>query len=236
MGNVLHKTLSPANNHIVHSFEYADAAARTAATGFISADVGRVARQLSDSTFWVLTSISPVTWVQVGGGGIAFGAGVKAVTFLFRPRGEPADPPAMSAYIVQGPHVTNFVRNGTHSYAPALASPVYEITLDQNYEADEVAVLVWPGQFDNFIANIITNASQDGAWSSAGLDGGVIHLPQVWQTGPAGEKNMRLVIPVTLFLGVGGAVTWGGGHSDPLAIMLVFFDRTKANFRNPPLP
>ena len=69
MGNVIHKTLSPANNHIVHSFEYADATARTAATGFLSTDVGRVARQLSDNTFWVLVSISPISWTGIGSGG-----------------------------------------------------------------------------------------------------------------------------------------------------------------------
>lgn len=50
--------------HPVHNWEYADATARLAATGFIPADVGKWAKQLSDGTFWELTDDSPITWAQ----------------------------------------------------------------------------------------------------------------------------------------------------------------------------
>lgn len=52
--------------HIAYNFSYADAAARTGASGFIAADVGKFARQLDDNTIWMLTATTP-TWVQVGG-------------------------------------------------------------------------------------------------------------------------------------------------------------------------
>ena len=55
--------------HIPHNYEYANAAARLAATGFAAGDVGKLARQTDDNTLWMLTDDSPVTWLQVGGGG-----------------------------------------------------------------------------------------------------------------------------------------------------------------------
>lgn len=53
--------------HIPYNWSYADATARLAATGFIAADVGKLARQLSDNTLWMLTDESPIVWAQVGG-------------------------------------------------------------------------------------------------------------------------------------------------------------------------
>lgn len=50
--------------HPIHNWEYTDAAARIAATGFIPADVTKWAKQLDDGTYWELTDDSPVTWVQ----------------------------------------------------------------------------------------------------------------------------------------------------------------------------
>lgn len=57
------------NIHVPYAFEYADETEREAATGFISADVGKFARQLDDNTIWMLTATTP-TWVAVGGGGV----------------------------------------------------------------------------------------------------------------------------------------------------------------------
>lgn len=53
--------------HIVHQFEYADAAARTGATGLLPADIGKVARQLDNDSFYVLMSDSPVSWMLING-------------------------------------------------------------------------------------------------------------------------------------------------------------------------
>ena len=50
-----------------YSLIYADEAARLAATGFTADDVGRIAWQQSDNTFWQLTDYSPITWAEVSG-------------------------------------------------------------------------------------------------------------------------------------------------------------------------
>lgn len=55
--------------HPIHNWEYTDAAARIAATGFIPADVTKWAKQLDDGTYWELTDDSPVTWAQRTGAG-----------------------------------------------------------------------------------------------------------------------------------------------------------------------
>ncbi len=64
----LHKNITYPDGHIVHSYEYANAAARTGATGFVAADIGRIARQTDDNSFYVLTATTP-TWVSITGGG-----------------------------------------------------------------------------------------------------------------------------------------------------------------------
>lgn len=51
--------------HIMHAYEYADAAARAAATGFVSADEGKVARQLDDDSFWILIDAGGPTWKEL---------------------------------------------------------------------------------------------------------------------------------------------------------------------------
>ena len=54
--------------HIIHSWDVADAAARLALS-VASTDVGKVARQLSDNTFWILTDHTGPTWVEITGAG-----------------------------------------------------------------------------------------------------------------------------------------------------------------------
>lgn len=75
-----HHKLTPSNGgiHVAHAYEYANAAARTGATGLTADDVGKDARQTDNDTFWRLTDHSPVTWVQLGGAG---GAGT-VISFL----------------------------------------------------------------------------------------------------------------------------------------------------------
>ncbi len=50
-------------------WDYANAAARAAATGFVMEDVGQLAFQRSDQTYWRLQSPTP-TWIQDTNGGI----------------------------------------------------------------------------------------------------------------------------------------------------------------------
>jgi hypothetical protein len=69
-----HDAIILGKRHAIHNFEYANAAARIAATGFIPADVTKWAKQLDDGTYWELTDDSPVTW--------AFRAGTPKPTTL----------------------------------------------------------------------------------------------------------------------------------------------------------
>ncbi len=55
--------------HIPYNWTYADAAARTGASGFGAGDIGKLCRQLDDDSLWMLTSTSP-SWIAVGSGGV----------------------------------------------------------------------------------------------------------------------------------------------------------------------
>jgi len=57
-----HDELGAGDVHIIHQYEYADATARTTASGFVLADEGKVARQLDNDTWWVLTEFATPTW------------------------------------------------------------------------------------------------------------------------------------------------------------------------------
>ena len=61
---VNHKNLIGANVHVISAYTYANTAARTGATGFVAADLGKVAWQQDDDTLWLLTGTGPV-WVQI---------------------------------------------------------------------------------------------------------------------------------------------------------------------------
>lgn len=47
------------------TYDYADATARLAATGFDAGDVNKVAIQRDDNSLWLLTSYSPITWLEL---------------------------------------------------------------------------------------------------------------------------------------------------------------------------
>lgn len=66
-----HGTLPLGGIHQIANWTYASAGARTGAVGLVAADVGKVAWQTDDDTFWVLTDDSPVTWVALAGGASA---------------------------------------------------------------------------------------------------------------------------------------------------------------------
>ena len=60
-----HKTAT--HIHVPFNWSYADETERLAATGFVTADVGKLARQEDDNSLWMLTDDSPETWIAVGG-------------------------------------------------------------------------------------------------------------------------------------------------------------------------
>jgi len=63
----LHKSIAFDDIHVAHSLEFANAATRGAYQG-ASLDIGRIARQLDDGTYYILQS-APNTWLSLGSGG-----------------------------------------------------------------------------------------------------------------------------------------------------------------------
>lgn len=63
-----HRDMAVENIHVPHNWAYADRAAREAATGFVAADVGKLARQEDDDSIWLLTAPLPVVWARVDAG------------------------------------------------------------------------------------------------------------------------------------------------------------------------
>jgi hypothetical protein len=74
---MLHKRIQAGDIHQLHNFEYPTATARLAA-GVIAEDVGKVAWQLDDDTFWVLKVHSPIEWVRLGNDGIGLTTATSA--------------------------------------------------------------------------------------------------------------------------------------------------------------
>jgi hypothetical protein len=56
-------------NHIVENWSYTDTAEREADTGVAVADLGKVAHQVDNGSYWRLTAITP-TWEFLMGGGL----------------------------------------------------------------------------------------------------------------------------------------------------------------------
>ena len=50
--------------HAPHNWEYANAASREAATGIVPGEIGCLALQLDDGSYWRLASVGPVVWVS----------------------------------------------------------------------------------------------------------------------------------------------------------------------------
>lgn len=67
-----HSDIPLLERHPIHNWEYANAAARTGATGFIASDVSKWAKQLDNGTYWELTATTP-TWAQRTGAGAGVG-------------------------------------------------------------------------------------------------------------------------------------------------------------------
>lgn len=91
----LHKNLPSAEIHIIQAFTYANASARIGATGLVAGDVGKVALQTDNMSFWVLTNYSPVTWIDLAGTGVVT---AHASTH----KGDGSDPIAVATQSVSG--------------------------------------------------------------------------------------------------------------------------------------
>jgi len=73
-----HRREAIGSRHPAIGWTYADEAARVAASGFDSYDVGGLAWQLSDNSIWLLTNTTP-TWVSVGAASSITGTFVLSV-------------------------------------------------------------------------------------------------------------------------------------------------------------
>lgn len=62
---MLHKNSSVGNRHAIHNWEFADSAARLAATPD-ALDVGKCCKQSDTGVFYILASHSPLLWIQLG--------------------------------------------------------------------------------------------------------------------------------------------------------------------------
>lgn len=146
-----------------------------------------------------------------------FGSGVLGVTYIFRPNGETGDPADMSAYIVHGKHVVSFTRP---------QAGLYVIQLDRAYEPDEISIHVNPlSSMYDYAVNADVGGLGEGLWG-----GTLMAVPVMWQTGKLGEKDQRIVTVHGIGVDTGtNVLSYNGRHSDPVAIMLVFFDRTSCD-------
>lgn len=63
---MLHKNIGLTEIHRIHNWEYADSTVRLAASGLTSSDIGKVAWQKDNDTYWVLKTTSPLVWITLG--------------------------------------------------------------------------------------------------------------------------------------------------------------------------
>ena len=62
---MLHRNAVLGDRHGIENWQYSDSTTRAAAVGLVAADVGKIAYQLDNLTYWRLTSTTP-TWEQFG--------------------------------------------------------------------------------------------------------------------------------------------------------------------------
>ena len=83
VGRAIHSDQSPSNGgvHVIHAFSHANEAARLA-EAVVASDIGKVSKQADNDTFYLLTSVAPVTWIPIGSGGAAHDALRSLIHFI----------------------------------------------------------------------------------------------------------------------------------------------------------
>src|SRR6056297_1084581 len=59
----IHRKLTGEQVHTPITWEYDDATARTSPSGFLSTDIGKIAWQKDDDSFWILKTVAPI-WIS----------------------------------------------------------------------------------------------------------------------------------------------------------------------------
>lgn len=60
-----HKDQTLNNNHQIHAFEFADEASRLGAVGLTASDIGKVAKQIDNESYWVLIDDTIPKWIHL---------------------------------------------------------------------------------------------------------------------------------------------------------------------------
>jgi hypothetical protein len=108
--------------HIPYNWSYADATTRNAATGMVTADVGKFARQLDNNTIWMLIDDSPTTWISVAGSG----ASVTAVANYTRAVGTGNYSTSSTSYVdIDGTNLSLTLTTGAHRCMILFSASMY---------------------------------------------------------------------------------------------------------------
>ncbi len=164
-----HRDIPAGQIHIPHQWTYPDAATRTAATGFVAADVGKLARQLDTNTLWLLTATTP-TWVQVGGAGMAPGGGAGGVLSGTYPN--PGFAVDMATQAELDTHTTNTANPHSTTAAQVGAEPALGNPAADGYVLSSTAVGV-----RSWIARFLNPMTAFGALIRGGAGGAAEQLP-----------------------------------------------------------
>jgi len=198
----LHRTLTASDGiHILQSYEYADETARLAATGFTSADVGKVCCQIDNVSFWILTNDDPVTWQALGGsflnnpmttwGDIIFG-------------GSGAVPTRLEG--VEGAYLRSHGVDQNPTFTRDIDADTVLVTATVGASPDTSAALQVDSITKGFLLPRMTAAQRDAiATPTAGLSVYVPLTRRIWWFDGDGWRRLSAPIGNTLTVAVDGS-------------------------------
>jgi hypothetical protein len=176
MANVAHSALTRTHGiHVLHAFEFADAAARLAATP-AAGDVGKIARQADTGRFYLLIDDSPLTWAVIGPvlGNEAL-SGVKALTLNGAVPHGPMGATETIDFTAGQFHTGTLDANCTLSFTLPAAPQFVTLIITQGVGPFSI---VWPAtaKFQGASAPILSQGGGDKDVFHGFFDGTNVHL------------------------------------------------------------